>query len=88
MKHSPYARILLSMLGMAFLLYSVGAPLLGIIGERDTALITSIRRQGGERNETVRGEIYIFYRVHFHSSKRKGNIRHLDFYRKCNLCKS
>lgn len=55
MKHNPFARILLSLLGTAILLYNAGAPLLGLIGERDTARITSIRRQGGERNETVRG---------------------------------
>jgi len=55
MKRSLFARILLSLLGMAILLYNIGAPLLGLIGERDTAIVTSIRRQGGERNEAVRG---------------------------------
>mgnify|MGYP005849805273 CR=1 FL=1 len=55
MKHSPFARILISMLGITFLLYNMGTPLLGIIGEQDTAIITSIRRQGGERDEAVRG---------------------------------
>jgi hypothetical protein len=55
MKRSPFARILLSLLGVILLLYNTGAPLLGLIGEQDTAIVTSIRRQGGERNEAVRG---------------------------------
>lgn len=55
MKHSILARILLSLLGMAFILYNIGSPLLGVFGERDTAVLTSIRRQGGERDEMIPG---------------------------------
>jgi hypothetical protein len=55
MKRSLFARTLLSLLGIVILLYNIGTPLLGLIGEQDTAIVTSIRRQGGERNETVRG---------------------------------
>lgn len=55
MKHSIVARILLSLLGLALILYGSGSLVLGVIGERDTAIITSVRRQGGERDEMIRG---------------------------------
>jgi hypothetical protein len=55
MKHSIVARIFISLLGFALILYNIGSPVLGVIGERDTAIITSVRRQGGERNEVLPG---------------------------------
>ena len=45
------ARILISLLGVSFILWGVGTIVLGIIGEHETAVITSIRRQGGERSD-------------------------------------
>ena len=47
------ARILISAVGAALILWSAGAMALGIGGTRTTAVITDIRRQGGERNEAV-----------------------------------
>ena len=53
MKHGIVARILISVLGAAMVLWGVSNIVLGFAGERATAVITSIRRQGGERNEAV-----------------------------------
>lgn len=46
-----FMRIFITFLGVAFILWGIGTLVLGVIGERDTAVITSIRRQGGERND-------------------------------------
>ena len=46
---------MITLVGAALILYNVGSPLLGIIGEKGTAVVTSIRRQGGERDEIVPG---------------------------------
>ena len=48
-------RILITLLGMALIIYGVGMAMLGFVGTRATAVITSIRRQGGERDEAVPG---------------------------------
>lgn len=42
-------------IGVALVLYAVGWPILGVAGARATGSITHVRRQGGERNETVAG---------------------------------
>lgn len=49
------ARILITLLGLLLVLWGVGSVVLGVVGERDTAVITSIRRQGGERNDSKPG---------------------------------
>jgi hypothetical protein len=49
MKHSTAARILISLLGVSFILWGVTAVVLGYAGESATAVITHIRREGGER---------------------------------------
>ncbi len=48
-------RIFITLLGIAFIIYGVGMAMLGLVGTRATAMITSIRRQGGERDEAVPG---------------------------------
>jgi hypothetical protein len=48
-------RFFISMIGVSFILYGLSTLLLGFMGERATALITDIRREGGERNEVKRG---------------------------------
>lgn len=54
MKHK-LTNFLLTALGCALIIWSVGRPLLGIFGEQALGQITSIRRQGGERDEAIRG---------------------------------
>jgi len=48
-------RLLISLLGVAFILWGITDIMLGLFGESATAVITNIRREGGERNETIRG---------------------------------
>ena len=48
-------RILITLLGIALIIYGVGMAMLGFVGTRAIAVITSIRRQGGERDEAVPG---------------------------------
>lgn len=48
-------RIFITLLGIALMVYGVGMVMLGIVGARATAVITSVRRQGGERDEAVPG---------------------------------
>ena len=48
-------RILITLLGIALIIYGVGMAMLGFVGTRAVAVITSIRRQGGERDEAVPG---------------------------------
>jgi hypothetical protein len=48
-----FARILLAFIGTLLLLYGVMMPLLSVIGEKTWGDITVVRREGGERNETV-----------------------------------
>ncbi len=49
-------RLLISLLGVAFILWGLTDIMLGLFGESTTAVITNIRREGGERNETIRGQ--------------------------------
>lgn len=49
MKQKILPRILLSLLGLALILWGIGNTALGIVGGSASAVITSIRRVGGER---------------------------------------
>jgi len=49
------ARIFITLLGFAFIVWGLATITLGLIGNNATALITDIRREGGERNEVKRG---------------------------------
>ncbi len=49
-------RFFITLLGVAFILWGLSTILLGIYGEKTAAVITSIRREGGERNEIIRGQ--------------------------------
>ena len=48
-------RLLITLLGIAFILWGITDIMLGLYGKSATAVITNIRREGGERNETIRG---------------------------------
>lgn len=49
-------RLLITLLGIAFIAWGISIVMLGYIGVKETALITHIRREGGERNETIPGQ--------------------------------
>lgn len=51
MKQKLLPRILISLLGVAFILWGSMSAALGIFGEETTAVITHIRREGGERTD-------------------------------------
>ncbi len=51
MKKGFTPRILISLLGTALILMGVTQIALGLVGETTTAIITSIRRVGGERTD-------------------------------------
>ncbi len=53
MTSRSFSRILLALLGTAFILYGACHLALGVMGERATAVITGIRRQGGERADSM-----------------------------------
>jgi len=48
-------RILISLLGIAFIFLGTGSLVLGVIGEQTTAVVTDIRREGGERTDIKPG---------------------------------
>jgi len=48
-------RIFITLLGFAFIVWGLSTIALGFIGNDRTAVITDIRREGGERNEVKRG---------------------------------
>ncbi len=50
------ARILISLIGAALIFWGGAQILLGIAGEKSDAVIIGIHRQGGERNEVIRGQ--------------------------------
>jgi len=50
-----FIRFFLSLLGFAFIAWGLTTVALGLFGEKETAVITDIRREGGERNEVKRG---------------------------------
>ncbi|MCL6559996.1 MAG: hypothetical protein K6U74_14645 [Firmicutes bacterium] len=51
MKHSIVARLLISLLGLALMLWGISTVTLWFAGESATAVITSIHREGGERSD-------------------------------------
>ena len=59
-KPNPFfIRFFLSLLGFAFIVWGLTTVALGLFGEKETAVITDIRREGGERNE-VKGGRYTY----------------------------
>lgn len=48
-------RLFITLLGVAFILWGLTDIMLGFFGKSAIAVITNIRREGGERNETIRG---------------------------------
>lgn len=48
-------RIFITLLGIGFLTWGISTIMLGLIGETETAVITNIRREQGERDEVIRG---------------------------------
>lgn len=55
MKNHLAPRILITLLGVALILMAASEALLGYAGESVTAVLTSIRRVGGERPEAIPG---------------------------------
>lgn len=53
MKQKLLPRILISILGATFILWGTMSAALGIFGEQTTAVITHIRREGGERADVI-----------------------------------
>ena len=47
--------IFITILGVAFIAWGISTIMLGFFGQKESALITDIRREGGERNEMIRG---------------------------------
>lgn len=50
-RRSPVARVFVTLLGVAMVLWAISSIMLGVIGAQATAQITSVRRQGGERTD-------------------------------------
>jgi len=48
-------RLLITLLGIAFIAWGISTIMLGYFGVKETAVITNIRREDGERNEAIRG---------------------------------
>ena len=48
-------RFFITLLGIAFIAYGISTVMLGFLGDEATAVITSIRRELGERDEMIRG---------------------------------
>lgn len=48
-----FARVLVTSIGVAFVIWGLTLPLLGFVGERGTAVIDTVRREMGERNEVI-----------------------------------
>lgn len=55
MRAKVLPRLLLSLLGVALVLWGLSSVMLWFAGEKADAVITHIRRQGGERNEVTPG---------------------------------
>ncbi|NSW92067.1 MAG: hypothetical protein HPY74_15595 [Firmicutes bacterium] len=53
MKRKLLSRILITLLGAALILWAAESLALGLFGERTTAVVTSIRREGGERADVL-----------------------------------
>lgn len=54
-KHKILPRVLISLLGIALILFGLSHIILGFAGKSTSAVITSIRREGGERAEVIPG---------------------------------
>ena len=50
------AKLFLGFIGLLLVTYAVGAPMLKFFGTRTMGVITDVRRQGGERDETIRNQ--------------------------------
>lgn len=48
---SLITRLFITIIGLGFILWGISIVSLGFVGERESALITEVRRQGGQRNE-------------------------------------
>lgn len=55
MKSKLLPRIFITLLGAALILWGAGKIALGIIGKPEKAVITHIRREGGERTDVKPG---------------------------------
>ena len=53
MKRRLFSRIFISFIGAAFILWGAMNAALGIFGEQTSAVITDIRREGGERADVI-----------------------------------
>lgn len=51
--NKKFGSIFVTIIAIMLILYGLIHIYLGIVGEKDTAIITNIRRQGAERNESV-----------------------------------
>ncbi|MBR0576922.1 hypothetical protein KCG48_11405 [Proteiniclasticum sp. BAD-10] len=51
MKSKRMPRMLISLLGVVFILWGTMSVALGVFGEETTAYVTDIRREGGERSD-------------------------------------
>ncbi|MDD2481742.1 MAG: hypothetical protein PHC44_03450 [Lutispora sp.] len=51
--NKKFGPVFVTIIAIMLILYGLIHISLGIVGEKDTAIITNIRRQGGERNESV-----------------------------------
>ncbi len=51
MNNKPIPRFLITLLGIALILMGITEIALGLIGESTSAVVTSIRREGGERDD-------------------------------------
>lgn len=47
-------RLLVTLIGVAFIAWGISTIMLGCFGVRESAVITNIRRENGERNEAIR----------------------------------
>jgi len=55
MKNQVLPRVLISLLGVAFIFMAASEIMLGLVGKSRPAVVTSIRREGGERDEVIPG---------------------------------
>ena len=70
-----FGKILISFVGIIFLLYAAFLFILNFFGEETNAILTSYRQEYGERNETIRNQYtYLFsYEFDVNGKKYSGN---------------
>ncbi len=73
MRRHTIPRILLTILGIAMIALGAGRLALGIVGEQGIAVITSIRRQGGELTTVAKPGRY-FYHIGYSFNLPDGRI--------------